>query len=231
MAKLDKYHGFVVSGSPYDAYGDDYWILKLCSLLRILYAKEKKVLGVCFGHQVLCRALGGKVRKSSTGWDIGVRGVSIVKDCFLDDVMEVDGFEGQASVEIPKSLAIIECHQDEVSEVPAGAEIISVSEKTGVEMFTFDGHVMGIQGHPEYTKDILCNLIDRLLNNGCIEKTTNSRAPKIASQMTCRRKPSFVISKFPTKYPARTDTASGTCARLSISGFIPPTVQLNSFNF
>ncbi|KAK4783068.1 hypothetical protein SAY86_007442 [Trapa natans] len=170
MAKLDKYHGFVVSGSPYDAYGDDYWILKLCSLLRILYAMEKKVLGVCFGHQVLCRALGGKVRKSSTGWDIGVRGVSIVKDCFLDDVMEVDGFEGQASVEIPKSLAIIECHQDEVSEVPAGAEIIAVSEKTGVEMFTFDGHVMGIQGHPEYTKDILCNLIDRLLNNGCIER-------------------------------------------------------------
>lgn len=52
MNELHKYDGFVVSGSPYDAYGNDYWILKLCFLLRTLDAMEKKVLGVCFGHQV-----------------------------------------------------------------------------------------------------------------------------------------------------------------------------------
>ncbi|KAK4754960.1 hypothetical protein SAY87_008717 [Trapa incisa] len=170
MGELDKYDGFVVSGSPYDAYGDDCWILKLCYLLQTLCAMEKKVLGVCFGHQVLCRAFGGKVGKSYTGWDIGLRRVSIVKDCLLNDLMEVDEFDDPEPVEVPKSLAIIECHQDEVWEVPAGAEIIAFSEKTGVEMFMLGGHVMGIQGHPEYTKDILCNLIDRLLDNGCIER-------------------------------------------------------------
>lgn len=52
MADLDKYDGFVVSGSPYDAYGNDHWILKLSFLLQTLCAMEKKVLGVCFGHQV-----------------------------------------------------------------------------------------------------------------------------------------------------------------------------------
>lgn len=115
--------------------------------------------------QVLCRALGGRVGKSYTGWDIGLRKVRIVKDCLLSELVEDE--EGQ--VEIPKSLSIIECHQDEVWEVPSGAEVIAFSEKTGVEMFTFGDHIMGIQGHPEYTKDILCNLIDRLLSNGCIE--------------------------------------------------------------
>lgn len=52
VAELDKYDGFVVSGSPHDAYGDELWILQLCFLLQTLDAMKKKVLGVCFGHQV-----------------------------------------------------------------------------------------------------------------------------------------------------------------------------------
>ncbi|KAA8522825.1 hypothetical protein F0562_009248 [Nyssa sinensis] len=163
MNELENYDGFVVSGSPYDAYGNDYWILKLCFLLQTLDAMQKKVLGICFGHQVLCRALGGKVGKAYTGWDIGLRKVRIVKDlspcCFLEKLDE-----------IPPVLSIIECHQDEVWEVPMGAEVIAFSDKTGVEMFIIGTHILGIQGHPEYTKDILNNLIDRLLNNDSIEK-------------------------------------------------------------
>ncbi|KAB1211993.1 hypothetical protein CJ030_MR5G004157 [Morella rubra] len=160
---LHNYDGFVVSGSPSDAYGNDYWILKLCFLLQTLDAMEKKVLGICFGHQVLCRALGGKVGKSYTGWDVGIRKLSIMKDAapcfFLDDLGET-----------PASLSIIEIHQDEVYEVPLGAEVIAFSEKTGVEMFTIGDHILGIQGHPEYSKDILQNLIDRLVNMDAFER-------------------------------------------------------------
>lgn len=65
----------------------------------------------------------------------------------------------------------MECHRDEVWKVPIGAEVIGFSDKTGVEMFTIGDHILGIQGHPEYTKDILYNLIDRLLNNNSIEVT------------------------------------------------------------
>nr|XP_009759905.1 PREDICTED: putative glutamine amidotransferase YLR126C [Nicotiana sylvestris] len=163
MAELHNYEGFVVSGSPYDAYGNDNWILKLCLLLQTLYFMQKKVLGICFGHQVLCRALGGDVRKADSGWDIGIREVSILKESltyntFLDDLNET-----------PSTLSIIECHQDEVWEVPKEAKVMACSDKTRVEMFTIGDHILGIQGHPEYTKDILNNLIDRLLSNGSIE--------------------------------------------------------------
>ncbi|CAK9171387.1 unnamed protein product [Ilex paraguariensis] len=163
MNELQNYDGFVISGSPYDAYGDEYWILKLCFLLQTLDAMEKKILGICFGHQVLCRALGGKVGKAYSGWDIGVRKVKIVND--LPRCSFLDGLH-----ENPPALSIIECHQDEVWEVPMGAEVIAFSEKTGVEMFIIGDHILGIQGHPEYTKDILDNLIDRLLSNESIEK-------------------------------------------------------------
>lgn len=169
MNELHKYDGFVVTGSPYDAYGNDYWVLKLCFILQTLDAMEKKVLGICFGHQVLCRALGGKVGKAYSGWDIGLRRVSIVKD------LSPCSFPGDLT-EIPPSLSIIECHQDEVWEVPLGAEVIAFSDKTGVEMFTIGDHILGIQGHPEYTKDILYNLIDRLLSNNCIESAFAEKA-------------------------------------------------------
>lgn len=53
MSELDNYDGFVISGSPYDAYGNDSWIIKLCFLLQTLDSMGKKVLGICFGHQVL----------------------------------------------------------------------------------------------------------------------------------------------------------------------------------
>lgn len=114
-----------------------------------------------FYCKLLCRSLGGKVGKSSTGWDIGLRKVEIVKD-LLDEIEAEDH-------KIPNSLSIIECHQDEVWEVPSAAQVMAFSDKTGVEMFKMGNNIMGIQGHPEYTKDILCNLIERLLNNKCIE--------------------------------------------------------------
>lgn len=53
MEDLHKYEGFVVSGSPYDAYGNDLWILRLCLLIQTLDAMRKRVLGICFGHQVI----------------------------------------------------------------------------------------------------------------------------------------------------------------------------------
>lgn len=162
MNDLQDYDGFVISGSPFDAYGNEYWIIELCFLLQTLDLMKKKLLGICFGHQVLCRSLGGKVGRACSGWDIGLRNVKIVKHfspCSFPDGLN----------EIPPALSIIECHQDEVWEVPRGAEVVAFSDKTGVEMFTIGDHILGIQGHPEYTNDILNNLIDRLLSNGCIE--------------------------------------------------------------
>lgn len=52
MADVDGYDGFVITGSCNDAHGDDQWINDLVSFLKALDSLKKKVLGVCFGHQV-----------------------------------------------------------------------------------------------------------------------------------------------------------------------------------
>ncbi|KAJ6832587.1 gamma-glutamyl peptidase 5-like [Iris pallida] len=163
---IDAYDGFVVTGSCSDAHGDDVWILDLVRLLRRLDSMRKKVLGICFGHQILSRALGGKTGRASKGWDIGVTCIHPSPSNKL-----------LSSLCIPSHLLIIECHRDEVWEPPPHAEVLARSDRTGVEMFRYGEHMMGIQGHPEYTKDILVNLIDRLLRHKHIQ-TSQAEAAK-----------------------------------------------------
>lgn len=112
--------------------------------------------------QVVCRALGGKVGRSTKGWDIGVKRVKIVEEIRANNILEELG-------EIPDSLSLIQCHQDEILELPLGAQVIASSDKTGVEVFTLNNHILGIQGHPEYNKDILYHLIERLQKNNAVE--------------------------------------------------------------
>lgn len=114
---------------------------------------------VCLLDQILSRALGGKTGRAVSGWDIGVTTIHLSSS----------SSKFFSSLEIPTTLPIIECHRDEVRELPPKAEVLAWSEKTGIEMFKYGSHMMGIQGHPEYTQDILFHLIDRLTQRGYIE--------------------------------------------------------------
>ncbi|KAL5714335.1 glucosinolate gamma-glutamyl hydrolase [Ranunculus cassubicifolius] len=155
--ELEFYNGFVITGSCCDAHGNDAWICKLLNLLKKLDSMKKKVLGVCFGHQILARALGGKTGRSATGWDIGVRSINLMATKSLN------------SLQLPSKLSVIEFHQDEVKELPPSVEVIGWSQKTGIEMYKSGDHIMGIQGHPEYNKDILLHLMDRTLERNVIQ--------------------------------------------------------------
>ncbi|KAI3900320.1 hypothetical protein MKW92_000013 [Papaver armeniacum] len=156
--KLESYDGFVITGSASDAHGNDVWIIQLLDLLKKLVSLKKRLLGICFGHQILGRALGGKTGRAESGWDIGVININLSASACLCD-----------SFKIPNALSLIEFHRDQITELPPSAKVMAWSTKTGIEMFISGDHIMGIQGHPEYTKDILLNLLDRALNENLIQ--------------------------------------------------------------
>lgn len=90
---------------------------------------------MCGVGQILGRALGGKTGRAGSGWDIGFRTVH------LSSSSSSNFF---STLKLPARLSIIECHRDEVRELPPKAEIIGWSEKTGIEMFKYGDHMMEI---------------------------------------------------------------------------------------
>ncbi|KAH7297585.1 hypothetical protein KP509_25G002500 [Ceratopteris richardii] len=152
-ADLYKYEGFVVTGSCEDAHGSTQWVLDLCEVIRKVHRMNRKLLGICFGHQVISRALGGKTGRAINGWELGLKKIVLSNPAYPKPYIR----------QLPSSLSIIEVHQDEVYELPPGGEILASSDKTSVEMYAIGNQVLGVQGHPEFTKDITANIIDTYL--------------------------------------------------------------------
>lgn len=136
-ARLDECDAYVSTGSKSSVYDDDPWIHGFAGLVRELHTAAKPFLGVCFGHQMMGHALGGRVAKSPKGWGIGVH------------TFQVQGVETWMRPPEGRFRALMSC-QDQVEVVPPGAEVLASNDHCAVGMFRA-GTLLGIQGHPEFT--------------------------------------------------------------------------------
>lgn len=130
---------FICSGSKYSVYDPEDWIYGLGSLINEIEDFNKKLVGICFGHQMIAHALGGRVEKSSNGWQLGVHTFEVLK--------EKSWMEPQQ-----EEFNVLMLCQDQVTKLPPGAEVIAETPACPVGMFQVGSSILGIQGHPEYTK-------------------------------------------------------------------------------
>lgn len=137
---VDDYDLFVCTGSKYSVYDDLPWVQKLKKLTRAIYESGKKYVGVCYGHQVIAESLGGKVQRSEKGYMIGVHQFTITKRKPWMKPYE------------PEFNVLMLC-QDQVVQLPPGAEKLAESPECKIGMFTLDDRFLAIQGHPEFTPE------------------------------------------------------------------------------
>lgn len=136
--KIDKNDVFLIPGSRAGAYEDVVWVKKLLDFVRKAYEKGCKILGFCFGHQLVAQALGGKVEKASVGWGVGVRTSLVVETSVLKYFSN-------------GNMRLLYNHHDQVVVLPAYAKLISTTEFCPVESYMIGNQVLTFQGHPEYT--------------------------------------------------------------------------------
>jgi GMP synthase-like glutamine amidotransferase len=152
-AAPDECDAYVITGSPRGAYDSDPWISDLMQFIRDGVQAGKKFIGICFGHQVLAQALGGHVEKSEKGWGLGLKTLEISQA-----KPWMNGQQGQ--------MALYFAHQDQVKRLPPDAELLGGSEFCPVGLYTIQDQIFGIQGHPEFSRSIMSDIVKRQKLNG-----------------------------------------------------------------
>lgn len=130
---------WLITGSRYGTYDDEPWIGQLRDFIRHIVGDGGRVVGICFGHQLLADALGGESGKSAKGWGVGLQRWEPFA-AVLDDEL------------VPTGLKLLASHQDQVRRLPAEAIRIAGSAFCENAAFRIGDQVLAFQGHPEFTR-------------------------------------------------------------------------------
>jgi GMP synthase (glutamine-hydrolysing) len=136
-AALEPFHGVIVTGSFASVTAPEPWMVELSARLLDV-AGTRPVLGVCFGHQLLARALGARVERNPRGLEAGACEVRLTAAGQADPL-----FAG-----VPERFLAHELHEDHVPELPPGAVLLAGNAMSPVQAFA-RGNLRCIQFHPE----------------------------------------------------------------------------------
>jgi len=149
-AAPDQADGWIITGSRHGVYEDLPWIAPLKHFLQQCLQDRVPVAGICFGHQLLAEALGGKVEKSPKGWGIGVQEYrSAAAPAWMKD--SDTGFAGRA------------VHQDQITAQPPNSTILASSNFCEYAALAYGDPehplAISVQPHPEFSADYVDDLI------------------------------------------------------------------------
>jgi len=128
---------YLSTGSSFSVYDDEPWIHQLISFVQTLDQQEIPYIGVCFGHQMIGQALGGKVGKAPVGWCVGVHTFRVQEQReWMNPARE--------------QFSLLMMCQDQVLELPPDTQVLASSDNCPNAMIQKGRHILGIQAHPEF---------------------------------------------------------------------------------
>lgn len=146
---------WLITGSAFAAYDDLPWIARLEDFIRKAKDAQVPMVGVCFGHQIMAQAYGGKVEKYSGGWALGPQDYD---------------FEG-----IDEPVTINAWHQDQVTILPDDAKTVGRSSFCEHAAISYGETGFSVQAHPEFGNSLVADLIELRLSNLPAERVEGAR--------------------------------------------------------
>ncbi|KAF9436055.1 hypothetical protein BGZ76_004934 [Entomortierella beljakovae] len=164
---INDWDAIMISGSASNAYDDLPWINKLADYVKGLPRNKEspKIIGICFGHQIIGRAYNAQVSKSIRGWELGWTTTDLTEEGKLfweDSIMRIQ-----------------ELHQDVVHDVPDNFTLLASTAHTpNQSMISDDKQIVTLQGHPEFTGTIMREIIKFRTANGIFSQELSEAALK-----------------------------------------------------
>lgn len=145
-ADPNDFDGYIITGSRHGVYEDHPWIAPLEEFTRRAASAGRPNIGICFGHQLMTQAFGGRVEKSDKGWGAGLNTYHLLADLPL-------AHGDTAPITVPAM------HQDQVVEAAPGSELIAGWDFCPLGGFRYPGGAISFQFHPEFASDYVGDLL------------------------------------------------------------------------
>ena len=137
-ASVHEAGGWLLTGSRHGTYEEHAFIPPLEDFIRRAYAAGVPLVGICFGHQIIAQALGGRVEKFPGGWSIGPQDYD---------------FDGE-------TVTLNAWHQDQVVERPQDAQVVASSGFCTNAALVYGDRAFTVQAHPEFDDAMIHGLIE-----------------------------------------------------------------------
>jgi len=160
---IRDFDAVLITGSPRSVTEPEPW-MEDAATYALTAARSRPVLGVCFGHQLLARALGGAVVPNPAGREAGTAAVELTEAGARDPL-----FAG-----LPRALLVQQTHADHVTELPSAATLLATNSFSRVQAFAAGESIRAVQFHPEIDaersralNECRRELLDRNAPGGC----------------------------------------------------------------
>lgn len=142
---LQGFDGILIGGSPSSVHDDEAWIARLMDLIGEAYTAGVPLVGACFGHQAIAKALGGVVGRNPGPFVLGTAETTVVAPApWMDPVAR---------------FRLAAAHGEQVLTLPPGAEVVGRSEGCPAACYRIGNAVFATQYHPEMTPEFLAELV------------------------------------------------------------------------